>query len=595
MRRKIRLFLAVVALGVAGAGAVGAGAVGQASAEIAVPWAFVQVQVSGTASSKAVYVPLTANCPSGFTPISGGISGPGPFVVVNEYSSFFNDSFSEQILTEVAGTYYLTAECARADQVGNIQVVSTNFGRNSSGQAGGWVACPVGTRVIGGGADWNQAGPRSIQYDAPSDDGMSWYATGASSVGTNTLHIEAYCADSSALAAAQRVTQAYTDPVWGTNLQAACPTNTRTLTGGVFAANAGSGVDPGQFAGYVQTALPDTGRLAWHASVPWGLPGGATVYVTAWCVPASIPTVEIFSTPPPMTSQTSAHFGFSASDPAGYQLSYTCDLDGTPSGCAGPTGTEYGPLSDGAHFFAVSVTNADGETAVAHYEWTVDTIAPKVAATSAALRISLGSSAQVSWAGQDNAGGTGIAFYQVRERAAGYSSGFTPWTYPSAWQALSPATTSVTASGLAEGRDYCFAVRAVDHAGNMSAWTTPVCTARPLDDRSLSFSRGWVRGTGSKYWNGTITRTTTHKATGQRTGAQLDRVGIIATRGPGMGTIAIYVGTTRIGTISLAATSTHYRSVILLPPFSYRAGTVRVKVTSTAKPVQIDGLEISRS
>src|SRR5579871_438925 len=105
MRRTIRLLLAVVALGVAGVGAVG-----KASAEIAVPWAFVQVQVSGTSSAASEYVPLTANCPSGFTPISGGISGPARFVVINEYSSFFNDSFSEQILIQVAGTYYLIVE-----------------------------------------------------------------------------------------------------------------------------------------------------------------------------------------------------------------------------------------------------------------------------------------------------------------------------------------------------------------------------------------------------------------------------------------------------------------------------------------------------
>ncbi len=590
MRRTIHVLLAVLALGVAGVGAVG-----KASAATAVPWAFAQVEVSGTAPSGSVYVPLTANCPSGFTPITGGISGPGPFIVINEYSSFFNDSFSEQIFTKVSGTYYLIAECARSDQVGSVQVVSTNFGRNSSDLAGGWMACPAGTRVIGGGADWNRAGSRSVQYAAPSDDGLAWYATGASVVNGNSLHVEAYCAGSSLLTAAQRVTQAYTSPVWGTNLQAACPSGTRTLTGGVYAANAGAGVDPSQFSGYMQTSLPDTSRLAWHASVPWGLPGGATVYVTAWCVPASIPTVEIFLKPPTITSQASAHFGFAASDPADYQLSYTCDLDGTLSGCAGPTGTDYGTLSEGAHFFAVSVTNADGETAVANYVWTVDTIAPKVAATVPAFRVSLASSATVSWAGQDNAAGTGIASYQVRERSAAYSSGFTSWTHPSAWQALSPATTSVTASGLAEGRDYCFAVRAIDQAGNMSAWTTPVCTTRPLDDRSLRFSEGWVRGTGRRYWNGTITRTTTHNATAQRTGAQLDRVGIIATRGPGMGTIAIYLGTTRIGTISLAATTTHYRSLILLPRFSYRTGTVRVKVTSTAKPVEIDGLAISRS
>jgi hypothetical protein len=404
--------MAVLALGVAGAGA---GAASPASAATAVPWAFAQVQV-GAAAASGAFVPLTADCPAGFTPISGGISGPGPFTVINEYAAFFSSSFSEQIKTTVSGTYQLTAECARADQVGSIQIVSADFGRNpANDQAGGWVACPAGTRVIGGGADWNLPSDRAVTYAAPSDDGVSWYATGWSTGAGDSLHVEAYCVDSGELAGAQRVTHSYTDPAAGTNLQAVCPGSTRVLTGGVFAALAGQGVDPGQFAGDVQDSFPDTARLAWHASVPWGLPAGTTVYVTAWCVPDSIPAVTITSGPPSQAAQAFADFRFAASDPAGYQLTYTCALDGVPSSCDGPTFMSYGPLSDGEHFFAVSVTNGDNEEAVASYRWTVDTTAPTVTATAPARPVTLASSTTVSWTGQDNAGGTGIAYYQVAE------------------------------------------------------------------------------------------------------------------------------------------------------------------------------------
>lgn len=225
----------------------------------------------------------------------------------------------------------------------------------------------------------------------------------------------------------------------------------------------------------------------------------------------------------------------------------------------------------------------------------MDTIAPTVTMTAPEQPFTLASSATVSWAGLDNPRGTGIASYQVREHAAAYSAGFTPWTYPSAWQALGPTTTSLSVSGLAQGHDYCFAVRAVDFAGNSSAWTAPRCVARPLDDRALSVGAGWSLGTGSRYWNGTITTTRTDAATATRAGAELDRVGIVATRGPGMGAIAVYVGATRIGQISLVASTKHYQSLILLPPFSYRAATVRVKVVSSGKPVQLDGLALSRS
>lgn len=590
MRQAIRVLFTVLVLGVGLAAAPG-----PASAATAVPWAFVQVQVTGT-NIGSVYVPLTAYCPSGFTPVSGGVSGPGPFTVINEYATYWNNSFSEQVYSVVSNsTYVLTAECAEADQVGSIQVFGADFGRNSSGRAGGWVACPTGMRAIGGGADWNMASNREIDYSASTEDDGGWYAAGYSGTAGDSLHVETYCVDSGELATAQLVTQAYTDPASGTSLVAVCPSYTRTLTGGVYAALAGSGVDPGVFAGQMQDSSPDMNRFAWHASVPGYLPAGTTVYVTAWCVPSSIPTVVITSGPPAVTAQTFAHFSFTGADPVGYQLTYSCDLDGTVSGCDTPTGTAYGPLGEGAHYFVVSVRNADGEQADAAYFWTVDTTAPTVTATAPTQPFTLASSATVSWTGQDNTGGTGLAYYQVRERTAAYSAGFTPWAYPSTWQALNPATTSVTVSGLAQGGDYCFAVRAVDNAGNTSPWTAPRCTARPLDDRALSVGAGWARGTGSSYWNGTITATSTSAATATLTGVQLDRVGLVATLGPGMGTIALYTGTTQIGQISLAASTTHYQSLIMLPRFSYRTATVTVKVISTGKPVQLDGLALSRS
>ena len=590
MRQAIRVLFTVVGL------ALGfAAAPGPASAATAVPWAFVQVQAGGTTIG-GDYVPLTAYCPSGFTPVSGGISGPGPYTVINEYATYSNNSFSEQIYSQISNVrYVLTAECANANEVGGIEVIGADFGRNSSGLAGGWVACPTGTRAIGGGADWNLASNREIDYSAPTDDDGGWYASGTSDTAGDSLHVETYCVDSGELAGAQLVTQAYTDPASGTSLVATCPSDSRALTGGVYAALAGSGVNPGVFAGQMQDSFPDVYRHAWHASVPEAMPAGSTVYVTAWCVPASVPTIVITSGPPVVTAQTVAHFSFTGSDPAGYQLTYSCELDGTVSGCDNSTGTGYDPVGEGAHIFVVYVTNADGEQSSAAYHWTVDTTAPTVTATAPTQPFALASSATVSWTGQDNTGGTGIAYYQVRERTAAYSSGFKPWAYPSTWQALNPATTSVTASGLAQGGDYCFAVRAVDNAGNMSPWTTPRCTARPLDDRALSVGAGWARGTGSSYWNGTITTASTHAATATRTGAQLDRVGIVATRGPGMGTIAVYIGAKRIGQISLAAASTTYQNLILLPRFSYSTAAVAVQVVSSGKPVQLDGLAVSRS
>jgi hypothetical protein len=569
-----------------------AAASGPASAATAVPWKFAEIEAPGSGTGE---VALSAQCPTGFIPVSGGVYSAGTYTVIHEYANFSDDTFSEVVHYQSGDSgYLLFAQCAAADQVGTFQVVGADFDRNSAGLAGGWVACPAGMRAIGGGADWNMASTREIDYSAPSDDGLSWYATGKSAAAGDSLHVEAYCVASDELAGAQLVKNQYTDPASGTVISADCPFRTRVLTGGVYAALAGSGVDPGQFAGQMQNSYPHA-DVDWIASPPNALPKGSTVSVTAWCVPASIPTIVINSGPPAITAQTSADFSFTGSDPVGYPLTYYCILDGLLSPCDSHTGTGYFPIGEGTHAFTVSVKNPDGQSVSATYRWTVDTTSPTVAATAPAQPFTLANSAIVSWTGQDNAGGTGLARYQVRERTAAYSSGFGPWAYPSAWHALNPATTSVAVFGLARGRDYCFAVRAVDKAGNTSPWTTPRCIARPLDDRAVSVGDGWIRRTGSHYWNRTITVTSTHGASATRTGAELDQVGIVATRGPGMGTIAIYLGGTRIGQINLAAASITFQNLILLPPFSYRTGTVTVKVVSRGKPVQLDGLAISRS
>jgi hypothetical protein len=92
-----------------------------------------------------------------------------------------------------------------------------------------------------------------------------------------------------------------------------------------------------------------------------------------------------------------------------------------------------------------------------------------------------------------------------------------------------------------------------------------------------------------------VKSTKTLGATAKFANAQLDRVGIVATRGPGMGTVGLYVGKALIGKISLAAASKHYRSLLTLPTFKYRTGTVTVKVLTKGKLVQLDGLAISRT
>ena len=222
-----------------------------------------------------------------------------------------------------------------------------------------------------------------------------------------------------------------------------------------------------------------------------------------------------------------------------------------------------------------------------------DTTPPTVSMSGPSAVARLSSSVTVSWSGSDT-GGSGVGKYQVRYTRAAYNGGFEAWSYPSSWQALT--TTSLTQSGLVRGYDYCYSVRATDKAGNASAWSAKKCTAVALDDRALAATTsGWTRASNSKWWNSTATTTTTLHATLTSTGAQLDRVGIVATKCASCGIVGIYVGSTPIGKINLHAASTAYRQTLLLPKFSYRTGTIVVKVLTSGKTIQIDGLTTSRT
>jgi hypothetical protein len=50
-----------------------------------------------------------------------------------------------------------------------------------------------------------------------------------------------------------------------------------------------------------------------------------------------------------------------------------------------------------------------------------------------------------------------------------------------------------------------------------------------------------------------------------------------------------------VATVRLHAASTTRRAVIVLPRFGVRGGRVTVRVVSTGRPVQIDGLGVTRA
>ncbi len=214
---------------------------------------------------------------------------------------------------------------------------------------------------------------------------------------------------------------------------------------------------------------------------------------------------------------------------------------------------------------------------------------PTVAVGAPTHLVTRTSTVAASWTGADT--GTGVASYDLRTERAPYNGAFRAWQYPAALQRTATRSASVSTTG--QGWTTCIAVRSRDVAGNLSAWSAIRCTAVPLDDRALSASAGWSRATGRGYFASTYTTTTRYGATLVRTGVVSTRLHLLALRCSTCGKVGVYVGSTLLATVNLAATSTSV-ATIPLPRFSLRSATVTIKVLTSGRTVRVDGLATSR-
>ena len=239
------------------------------------------------------------------------------------------------------------------------------------------------------------------------------------------------------------------------------------------------------------------------------------------------------------------------------------------------------------------VTTVDSQTLTASTAaLNVDTHAP-VVKVGAGPAFATGLSVPVTWSATDGVSGVATVSVQYASRPALSGS-------LSSWHALSSSTSATGAKALsgAAGTMYCVRASATDKVGHTSTWTTPTCTTFGLDDRALTrATSGWVHETRAGWLAGTDTSTTRSTTGATLTSASLSglrQVGVIATRCPTCGTITLYLGSAKVGAISLYAPTTTARSVLVLPRFtSTRAGKVRLVVTSRSKLVRIDALEVS--
>jgi hypothetical protein len=316
------------------------------------------------------------------------------------------------------------------------------------------------------------------------------------------------------------------------------------------------------------------------------LPSGGSA-VTWLDTASSAPAASLVA---PAWTGTTAALTVNASDPddAVGGLRRECRLDDATTWVAcGPTWSPSG-LTPGRHTAYARVTDPSGhQSAVAARSFAVDPTRPT--ATLAALPSVLTSAtATLGWTAADS-GGSGLSAYDVRWRYAAPSGRLGSHVYPAAWQGLRTRTVPLR---MLPGYQYCVSARARDAAGNVGAWSAESCAAVALDDRALTASSGWTRGTSSTYAYGTWSRALRSAASLTRPAVQGRRVVLVATTCPTCGSVDVYHAGVKLGRVSLTSARTASRQLRWLPLQQVsRTGTLVVRTTSSSK-VLVDGVAV---
>lgn len=182
------------------------------------------------------------------------------------------------------------------------------------------------------------------------------------------------------------------------------------------------------------------------------------------------------------------------------------------------------------------------------------------------------------------------------------SSNHQPWTLGTC--TLTDVTTGsrVAPASCAANRSTWAGVRPGTYRATLAARnslgqtdTTPAIAefTVPRPSTQLANGAGWTRRTGSAYYAGRYSQATRRGATITTSIVRARRVALIATRAPGAGSVDLYLGARRIATVRLAASRARTRQIIPVAIWSTaRTGTLRIVVTSNAKPVKIEGLGV---
>lgn len=181
------------------------------------------------------------------------------------------------------------------------------------------------------------------------------------------------------------------------------------------------------------------------------------------------------------------------------------------------------------------------------------------------------------------------ARYDVRYRSAPYGGDFGGFV---SWQTGTSGTSAAFIGS--PGRSYCFSARATDANLNTSEYGAERCTAIPTANTASKHRGAWTKRKGNGYFLGRYSMTSTQGASLVLANVQAKRLALVVTKCPRCGTVKVFFRNKLLRRIRLGAGSTRKKQIVNLAVFNtVRSGKLRVVVTSSGRPVKIEGLGVS--
>lgn len=193
------------------------------------------------------------------------------------------------------------------------------------------------------------------------------------------------------------------------------------------------------------------------------------------------------------------------------------------------------------------------------------------------------------------AGPSAGSFVTSREATVGYDSSAAGSSFVCALDGAGvPCPPDTVRLASLSQATHVFSAAAVDADGDVDPSPAVRTWTVPLDSTTLNRTAGWSLEAGRGYYMGAYATTTNRHAVLSRPVSGMRRLALVATTAPGAGVVKVYLGTTLLRQVDLAAGVTTKGQVLPIARFGTgQSGKVRIVVASADKPVRVEGLGVA--